>query len=408
MSDASSQGRAAARGGPLLAADVVAAASDDSQSAVVIYDPGLKHTAVCRSAITKIDGESGALFYRGYPIEMLAKSMDFLDVAYLLCESVLPTMMESSEWSKKIAREREVSVAQEAIVQAFPEGCDPMALLISLMASFETINQPVSSSKCDMTLLPTALMSKLPVFIAMAYHRSMGTAFPGIPTAGSYVGGFLDMVLGPDSPQLTNPASRARAEAIVNMLLVLHADHGQNCSTMALRTIASSGASLSAALAGACAALSGPLHGGASTAVHEMLTEIGNVKHVPQFLEMVKSKRARLMGFGNRLYRTYDPRALVIRDEFHRLFSPSDSPLAAVAMELERVALEDEYFLRRRLYPNIDYYTSIMYPMLGFHPSIFTMLFALGRLPGWLANWREQMGDPDQSIVRPQQVTVDL
>jgi len=373
---------------------------------LMVYDPGFANTASCRSAITHINGEQGILEYRGYPIEELAERSSFLETAYLLIHGELPGAAELEGWTEEIRMHTYLHEGMKQMMEAFQYDAHPMGMFVGSVAAMSTfyrdaknVNEP--QSRHDQTI---RLIAKVPTIAAFSYRHNLGKPYVYPDNDLSYVGNFLSMLWKMSEPQYKpNPT----LEKAIDVLFILHADHEQNCSTNAMRSVGSSEVDPYSATAAAAAALYGPLHGGANEAVIKMLTEIGDKSRVPQFVKHVKSGEGLLWGFGHRIYKSYDPRAAIIKrtaDEVFEMTGPN--PLLEIALELERIALEDEYFIERKLYPNVDFYSGIIYQALGFPVDIFPVLFAIPRTVGWLAQWREMIEDPEQKIARPRQVFV--
>ena len=378
------------------------------QTGYVTLDPGFVNTASTVSSITYIDGEAGILRYRGYPIEELAEKSSFLEVAYLLIYGELPTAEQLQNFTDRVKNHTMLHEDFKNFFAGFPRDAHPMAVLSAAVSALSTFYQdsldPFDPEQVDISSI--RLISKLPTIAAYAYKTSIGQPLLYPDNSLSYVENFLRMSFGvPTTPYEVDPV----AAEVLDMLFILHADHEQNCSTSTVRLVGSSHANLFSSVSAAVNALWGPLHGGANQAVLEMLERIhaegGDVK---AFVRRVKSKEPglRLMGFGHRVYRNYDPRAAVIKKATTRVLERlgKSDPLLDIAMRLEEVALADDYFIERKLYPNVDFYTGVIYKALGFPTNTFTVLFALGRLPGWIAQWREMMADPTTKIGRPRQV----
>ena len=379
-----------------------------SDTGLVTLDPGFVNTASCGSAITYIDGDAGILRYRGYPIEELAEKASFLQVAWLLIYGELPTPEQLAEFKGKIRRHTMLHEDFREFFGGFPTDAHPMAVLSSAVSALSTFYQdsldPFDPEHVEMSTV--RLLAKMPTIAAYAYKKSVGQPFLYPDNTLGYVDNFLRMTFGvPAEAYQVNPlASKA-----LNLLFLLHADHEQNCSTSTVRLVGSSHANLFVSVSAGVAALFGPLHGGANSAVLSMLEGIAaDGGDVTRFVERVKNKEPglKLMGFGHRVYKTFDPRATIVkkvaREVLDSLARPD--PLLDLAMELEQVALADDYFTSRQLYPNVDFYTGVIYRALGFPTPMFTVLFALGRLPGWIAQWREMIEDPATKIGRPRQV----
>ena len=378
-------------------------ASDDDFG-LVTYDPGLKNTASCRSAITYIDGEAGILRYRGYPVEQLAEHASFLEVAWLLLKGELPTQAELDGWVHEVTHHTFIHENVKKFIDGFRYDAHPMGILVSTVAALSTF-YPESKGVRDTAAREAQivrLIAKFPTLAAYAYRHSVGMFFARPDNSLSFPGNFLNMMWRTTEPRYEPHPVLERA---MDVLLILHADHEQNCSTTTMRTIGSSLADPYVAASGAAAALYGPLHGGANEQVLRMLDEIGDVSRVPDYIARAKAGEFRLMGFGHRVYRNYDPRARIIRQLAYDVFEVTGrNRLLDIALELEKVALEDEYFVSRKLYPNVDFYSGIIYQAMGFPVSMFPVLFAMGRIPGWLAHWQENVEDEDQAIVRPRQL----
>jgi citrate synthase len=381
-----------------------------AQTGLTAYDQGFVNTASTKSAITYIDGEAGILRYRGYPIEQLAGKKSFLEVAYLLIYGNLPTAEEAAAFDDNIRRHTLLHEDLKQFFHSFPQSAHPMSVLtagVSLLSTFyqDSLNP---HDKDQVELSTIRLLAKLPVLTAYTYKNSVGQALMYSDNSLSLVENFLRLTFGNMAePYIQNPVvTRA-----LDTLLVLHADHEQNCSTSTVRLVGSSNANLFASVSAGINALSGPLHGGANEAVLEMLQYIqASGESVQRYIERVKNKEdgIRLMGFGHRVYKSFDPRARIVKqiaDEVLAELGVND-PLLDIAKELEAAALADEYFVARKLYPNVDFYTGVIYKAMGFPPHMYTALFAMGRLPGWIAHWREMMTDPATKIGRPQQVYI--
>ncbi|WP_341716016.1 citrate synthase [Micromonospora sp. FIMYZ51] len=378
------------------------------ETGMTTYDPGFVNTAACSSAITYIDGDAGILRYRGYPIEQLAEKSSFLEVSYLLIYGELPTTQQLSEFSERIRRHSLLHEEMRRFFDGFPREAHPMAVLSSAVSAISTFYQdsldPFDAEHVEMSTV--RLMAKVPTIASYAYKKSIGQPLLYPDNALSYVENFLRMTFGvPAEPYEVDPVM-AR---VLDMLFVLHADHEQNCSTSTVRLVGSSNANLFASVSAGVNALFGPLHGGANQAVLEMLERISaEGGDVQSFVRKVKDKQdgVKLMGFGHRVYKNYDPRAAIVKqaaqDVLGRMAKPD--PLLDIAVQLEEIALADDFFVSRRLYPNVDFYTGLIYKAMGFPTKMFTVLFALGRLPGWIAQWREMINDPETKIGRPRQV----
>lgn len=368
------------------------------------YDPGYGNTASCKSNITYIDGDKGILRYRGYPIEQLAEHSNFLEVAYLLIYGELPSKDKAEEWAHKVVHHTFVHEDLKRMMQLFRYNAHPMGMMISSLAALSTlhpdakqVHDPVSRDKQILRIL-----GKLPTVAAFAYRHRIGRPYVYPNNKLGYAENFLFML---DYMHQGNYEVDPVLADALDTLLVLHADHEQNCSTSVMRSIGSSDADPYSSMAGAVAALYGPLHGGANEAVIKMLREIGSVDKVAEFVERVKKREVLLMGFGHRVYKNYDPRAAIVKKTAYDVFKVTGSnPLIDIAVALEEVALNDDFFIERKLYPNVDFYSGIIYQAMGFPTDMFTVLFAIGRAPGWLAQWVEMLEDPEQKIARPRQV----
>jgi citrate synthase len=378
------------------------------ETGLVAYDAGFVNTASCKSAITFIDGDTGVLRYRGYPIEQLAERASFVEVSYLLIYGKVPTSDELSTFEDLIRRHTMLHEDLRAFFNGFPRDAHPMPVLSSAVSALGTFYQdsldPFDEEQVEISTI--RLLAKLPTIAAYAYKKSVGQAFIYPDNSLNFVENFLRMTFGvPAEPYEIDPTV---AKAL-DLLFVLHADHEQNCSTSTVRLVGSAHANLFNSVSAGIHALSGPLHGGANQAVLDMLGDLRASGEDPkQFMDRVKNKEdgIRLMGFGHRVYKNYDPRASIIKaaaDEILDKLGKND-PLLDIAKQLEEIALADDYFVERRLYPNVDFYTGLIYKAMGFPSKMFTVLFAIGRLPGWIAQWREMMGDPETKIGRPRQI----
>ena len=378
------------------------------ETGFVTLDQGFVNTASCASAITYIDGDAGILRYRGFPIEQLAGRASFLEVSYLLIHDALPTQAQLQDFADKIRIHTLLQEEMRTFFSGFPRDAHPMAVLSSAVTALSTFYQdaldPTDPAQVDISGI--RLMAKLPTIAAYAYKKSIGHPLPYPDNSLDYVENFLRMTFGLPTVQYDVDPRIAR---ILDMLFVLHADHEQNCSTSTVRLVGSSQANLYASIAAGINALSGPLHGGANAAVLEMLEQIKrDGGDVDNFVNRVKNKEkgVKLMGFGHRVYKNYDPRAAIVKKAAEDVLSTVDKPdpLLDIAFKLEEIALGDDYFVSRKLYPNVDFYTGLIYKALGFPTKMFTVLFALGRLPGWIAQWCEMMADPTTKIGRPRQL----
>lgn len=376
----------------------------DEDFGMMSYDPAFGNTASCKSKVTFIDGEKGILRYRGYPIEELAKKSSFLEVAYLLIHGELPNKSQHDSWVHDITHHTYMHENIKKFMDGFRYDAHPMGMLLGTVGALSTF-YPNAKDIFDtdvQKLEMRRLIAKMPTIAGFSYRQIMGLPYVYPDNELSYTGNFLSMMFKmTEAKYKPNPA----IEKAIDVLFILHADHEQNCSTSAMRNVASSLPDPYSAAAAAIAALYGPLHGGANEAVLEMLADIGSVDKIPQYIERAKKGEFRLMGFGHRVYKAYDPRAAIVKDIAHDVFEVTGkNPLLEIALELERIALEDDYFVRRRLYPNVDFYSGLIYQSIGLPTSMFTVLFAIARMAGWLAQWLELLNDPETRIARPRQV----
>ena len=390
--------------GTIRAMDLRAIKVDDDDFGIMSYDPAFKNTASTISRITFIDGDKGILRYRGYPIQQLAKDCTFLEVAYLLIAGELPNSEQLAEYESYIKLHTLIHENIKQSIDGFRYDAHPMGMLISTIAALSTF-YPEAKQVDDpeiRRLQMTRLTAKMPTLAAFAYRHAKGYPFVYPDPDLSYAGNFLNMMFRRAEPKyIPNPV----LERALDVLFILHADHEQNCGTNAMRSIGSSRVDPYSAAAGAAAALYGPLHGGANEAVLKMLLEIGDVGNVPAYVERVKAGEFRLMGFGHRVYKNYDPRAQIIKHIADEVFDVTGrNPLLDIALELEQIALEDEYFVSRKLYPNVDFYSGIIYQAMGLPIAMFPVLFAIPRTVGWLAQWEELLLDREQAIARPRQI----
>jgi citrate synthase len=371
---------------------------------VMGYDPAFTNTASCQSAVTFIDGDKGILRYRGYPIEVLAENCSFLEVAYLILFGELPTESELQEWTFKVTHHTMIHENTKKFMDGFHHDAHPMGMLISTLAALSTFYPEAKNvqSRQARNLQILRLVGKVPTIAAYAYRHSLGLPYVYPDNSLSYVGNFMNMLWKmAELKYEPNPA----LERALDILFILHADHEQNCSANAMRAVGSSLADPYVSTAAAAAALYGPLHGGANEAVLRMLDVIGSVDRIPEYIESVKAGQVKLMGFGHRIYKNYDPRAKIIKQAAEEVFKVTGrNPKLDIALELEKIALSDEYFIKRKLYPNVDFYSGIIYQAMGFTPDMFTVLFAIPRTVGWLAQWQEMLEDPEQKIARPRQI----
>lgn len=368
-----------------------------------MYDPAFLSTAACSSSITYLDGDAGVLRYRGYPIEQLAEKSTFLEVAYLLLNGELPTTDELDKWIFDVTHHTFIHEnMRKRFVDGFHHDAHPMGMFISSLAALGTFYDDAKDifNKQALDRQTLRLIAKVPTLAAMAYRFSMGLPFVYPDNSLSYGANFLNMMFKIGDDYKVDPVL-ARA---MDILFILHADHEQNCGTTAMRVVASSNADPYSAAAGAASALYGPLHGGANEAVLHMLQEIGSVDNVAAFVQSVKDGKGKLMGFGHRVYKNYDPRATIIKKAAYDVFEVTGkNPLLDIALKLERTALADEYFISRKLYPNVDFYSGLIYEALGFPADMFTVLFAIPRTVGWLTHYAELIADKEQKISRPRQ-----
>ena len=371
---------------------------------LMTYDPGFTNTASCKSRVTFIDGDRGILRYRGYPIEELAEKCNFLEVAYLLLNGELASPEELEQWRLDVKNHTIVHENIKHFVNGFHHDAHPMGMLLSTIGALSTFYPDARNlSDPENTRLQTIRMiAKMPTLAAFAYRHSMGLPYTYPDNSLTYPGNFLSMMFRMTEPKYEPDPILTQA---LDVLFILHADHEQNCSTNAMRSVGSSRTDPYSAAAGAIAALYGPLHGGANEAVLKMLREIGGKDQVPDFIRRVKKGDTRLMGFGHRVYKNYDPRARIIKQMADKVFEVTGrNPLLDLAIELERIALEDEYFIERKLYPNVDFYSGLIYQAMGFPRDMFPVLFAIPRMAGWLAQFEEMLLDEDQRIARPRQI----
>jgi citrate synthase len=391
--------------GTIRAIDLRKIRTDEEDFGLMTYDPGYTNTAACKSTITFIDGDKGILRYRGYPIEQLAEKADFLEVAYLLYFGQLPTKSEHDDFTRMVMSHTFIHEQAKKFIDGFRYDAHPMGMFLSTVAALSTFFKEGKDIFDERNRLIQfhRMVAKMPTIAAFCYRHSIGMPFAYPDNDLSYSGNFLNMMFKKTEVKYKpNPV----LERALDVLFILHADHEQNCSTTSMRAIGSSHCDPFTALAGAAAALYGPLHGGANEAVLRMLVEIGSKDNVPEFIRQVKAGEGkRLMGFGHRVYKNYDPRARIIKRIATEVFEVTGkNPLLDLALELERIALEDDYFVKRKLYPNVDFYSGLIYQAMQFPTEMFPVLFAIPRTPGWLSQWEEQILDPDQKIARPRQV----
>jgi citrate synthase len=389
---------------PAIALRQIKAGEDDF--GLLSYDPAFLNTASCRSAITFIDGDRGVLRYRGYPIQELAERASFLEVAYLLLEGELPAGGQLDEWVDQVTHHTFIHENIKKFIDGFHHDAHPMGILVGTVGALSTFYPDAKriEDAAARRRQIVRLIAKMPTLAAFAYRHARGLPYAYPDNQLSYAGNFLSMMWRTTELQYRPDPALERA---LDVLFTLHADHEQNCSTSAMRAVGSSRVDPYSAAAAAVAALYGPLHGGANEQVLRMLTEIGSAERVPAYVERVKRGEMRLMGFGHRVYKNYDPRARIIKRVADEVFKVTGlNPKLEVALELERVALEDDYFVSHKLYPNVDFYSGIIYEAMGFPVEMFPVLFAIGRMPGWLAQWEEGLNDPEQRIARPRQLYV--
>jgi citrate synthase len=371
---------------------------------LITYDPAFMNTASCRSRITYIDGDKGVLLYRGYPIEQLAEESTYLETAYLILFGELPAKKQLQDWTRQITMHTMVHENIKKFMEGFTYDAHPMGVFVSTVGAMSTFYPDSKQIFDEHSRLRQIhrLIAKVPTIAAYAYRHSIGRPYVYPDNDLSFPGNFLNMLFKmTELKYRVNPA----LERALDVLFILHADHEQNCSTSAMRGIGSSHVDPYSALAGAAAALYGPLHGGANEAVLRMLTEIGSLQNVPAFIKRVKAGEGRLMGFGHRVYKSYDPRAKIIKRTADQVFEVTGrNPLLDIALELERIALEDDYFVSRKLYPNVDFYSGLIYQAMGFPVDMFAVLFAIARTVGWVAQWEEMLLDQEQKIARPRQI----
>ncbi|MGH3442776.1 MAG: citrate synthase [Nitriliruptorales bacterium] len=392
--------------GAVSAMDLRQIKVSDDDFGLLTYDPGFKNTASCRSSITYIDGDAGILEYRGFPIEQLARQSNFLEVAYLLIHGELPTEQEYADWVDEITHHTMIHENIKKFIDGFNHDAHPMGILVATVGALSTfypeakrIEEPETRKKQLVRLI-----AKTATLAGFAYRYSIGLRYSYPDNDLSFAGNFLNMMWKKTELKYEPDPVLERA---MDVLFILHADHEQNCSTTTMRTVGSSDSDPYSAAAAAVAALYGPKHGGANERVLRMLEEIGSVDEVPNYIERVKEGDFRLMGFGHRVYKNYDPRAKVIRQIAHQVFEVTGkNPLIDIAVALEETAVEDSFFVDRRLYPNVDFYSGIIYQAMGFPTDMFPVLFAIGRIAGWCAQWEENLKDPDQAIARPRQLYV--
>lgn len=390
--------------GAIRATDLRQIKVSEDDFGLLAYDPAFMNTACCKSKISFIDGDRGILRYRGYPIEQLAEESNYLETAYLVLYGELPSKAQYDEWVWNITHHTIIHENIKKFIDGFHHDAHPMGMVVSVVAALSTFYPDSKNiSSAEVRRKQTyRLIGKMPTLAAFAYRHSKGLFFAYPDNEFSYTGNFLNMMF-----KMTEVKYKPQPvlEKALDLLFILHADHEQNCSANAMRSVGSSYVDPYCATAAAAAALYGPLHGGANEAVLRMLDEIGSKDKVPEFIRRVKGGEGRLMGFGHRIYKNYDPRAKIIKTMADQVFEVTGkNPLLDIALELERIALEDEYFVKRKLYPNVDFYSGLIYQAMGFPVDMFPVLFAIPRTSGWIAQWEEMLSDPEQKIARPRQL----
>jgi citrate synthase len=390
--------------GTIKAMDLRKIKTSDDDFGLMTYDPAFMNTASCKSRITFIDGDKGILEYRGYPIEQLAEKSSYLEVAYLVLNGELPTASQLNDWTWNITHHTFINESIKKVIDGFHYNAHPMGMFEAALGALSTFYPDAKEifNEENRWKQIYRLIAKVPTIAAFAFRHRIGMRYAYPDNDLSYEGNFLNMMFKTTELKYEpNPV----LERALSVLFILHADHEQNCSTNAMRSIGSAHTDPFSSLAGAAAALYGPLHGGANEMVLRMLNEIGSVDKVPQYIERVKAGEFRLMGFGHRVYKNYDPRAQIIKQVAYEVFEVTGKdPLLDIALELERIALEDEYFVKRKLYPNVDFYSGIIYQAMRFPVDMFPVMFAIPRTSGWLAQWVEMLEDKDQKIARPRQI----
>jgi citrate synthase len=390
--------------GTIKAMDLREIKVSEDDFGLMTYDPAFMNTASCKSRITYIDGDRGVLEYRGYPIEQLAEQSNYLEVAYLLLNGELPSEQELGQWTWDITHHTILNENVKKVLDGFHYNAHPMGIFISMVSALSTF-YPEAKNIFDEACRDKQihrLIAKVGTIAAFAYRHRVGLPYSYPDNDLTYTGNFLNMMFKTTELRYKPNPTLERA---LDVLFILHADHEQNCSTNTMRSVGSAHTDPYSAIAGAAAALYGPLHGGANEAVLRMLNEIGTIDKVPDYIKRVKDGDFRLMGFGHRVYKNYDPRARIIKQVADEVFEVTGKdPLLNIALELERIALEDEYFVKRKLYPNVDFYSGIIYRAMRFPVDMFPVLFAIPRTAGWIAQWVELLRDPDQKIARPRQV----
>jgi citrate synthase len=390
--------------GTIKATDLKQIKAGQDDGGLATYDPAFMNTAACRSRITFIDGDRGILEYRGYPIEQLAEQSTYLETAYLIIFGELPTAAQLQQWTREITFHTMLHENIKKLMEAFQYDAHPMGVFLSTVGAFSTFYPDAKKIFDERSRMKQIhrLIAKVPTIAAYAFRHSIGRPYVYPDNDLSFTGNFLNMLFKmTELKYQVNPV----LERALDVLFILHADHEQNCSTSTMRVIGSSHADPYSAMAGAAAALYGPLHGGANEAVLRMLNEIGSVANVPSFIKRVKGGEGRLMGFGHRVYKSYDPRAKIIKRTADEVFEVTGkNPLLEIAIELERIALQDDYFVTRKLYPNVDFYSGLIYQAMAFPVEMFPVLFAIPRTSGWIAQWEEMLLDQEQKIARPKQI----
>jgi len=394
-------------GGVIRATDLRQIKTDKDDAGLMTYDPAFMNTAACRSRITFIDGDKGILEYRGYPIEQLAEKSSYLETAYLIMFGELPTDAQLKTWTHDITLHTMLHENIKKLMEGYQYDAHPMGVFLSTVGAFSTFYPDAKQIFDEQSRKKQIhrLIAKVPTIAAYAYRHSIGRPYNNPDNDLSFSGNFLNMLF-----KMTELKYRVNPvlERALDILFILHADHEQNCSTTAMRAIGSSQVDPYSAMAGAAAALYGPLHGGANEAVLRMLKDIGSVDNIPGFIKRVKGgEGTRLMGFGHRVYKSYDPRATIIKRTADEVFEVTGkNKLLDIALELERIALQDDYFVTRKLYPNVDFYSGLIYEAMGFPVTMFPVLFAIPRTAGWIAQWEEMLLDPEQKIARPRQIYI--
>ena len=390
--------------GTVRGSDLAKIKGSDDQPGIAVYDPGFVNTASCRSSVTYIDGDRGILEYRGYPIEQLAEKSSYLEVAYLLINGELPTKQQFEAWEHQITFHTFVHENVKSFMEGFRYDAHPMGMLLASVGALSTF-YPESRNIGDANVRQmqiVRMIAKMPTLGSWAFRHAQGKPYVYPDNDLGYTANFLSMLFKMSEQKFEADERLVKA---LEVLFILHADHEQNCSTNAVRSVGSSQVDPYSAVAAGIGALFGPLHGGANEAVLKMLRRIGSLDDVPDFIDGVKNGKERLMGFGHRVYKNYDPRATIIKKACDDVFDVVGvNPLLKIAVELEKIALEDEYFVQRKLYPNVDFYSGLIYEALSFPPEMFTVLFAIPRTSGWLAQWLELVQDSEQKIARPKQI----